>query len=182
MSLRLLSLTLLAASSCALVKGPPKDGECRANLRSVLALEHGFFQEHQRFSVHPAELGFSLPAGNRYLYRLAPEGPVTRRDGTPSPPPLESVGLGPDTLSRGVTAEWLDERLPPEVRATLGLHGACPACAITIGCVANLDADDDVDVWSISSDDRALPDGGLAPRGTALRHRDDQVGGVFWRR
>ena len=165
-----LLLSLLAG--CNLLHGPPKAGECQANLRTILSGEQDFHALHRRFTVHPAEVGFAPVPGNRYLYRFAPDGGLTRRDGRPSPPLAESVGIGPDTRARGTTAEWLEARLPPEVRASLGVEGACPACEVTVGCVANLDDDDAVDVWTISSRDRVL-DGGLTLRGTPFHHRDD---------
>jgi type IV pilus assembly protein PilA len=162
----------LLLGGCNLVRGPPRESECRANLRTILSGEQNLHAEQGRFSVHPAEVGFAPVPGNRYLYLFAPDGGLTRRDGLPSPPLLESVGIGPDTRTRGTTAEWLLARFPAEVRAALGVHGACPACSVTIACAANLDGDDDVDVWSIASEDRVL-DGGLAPRGTPVQHRRD---------
>lgn len=160
---------LASLSACNLVHGPPKDGECRSNLITIMANEQAYKAEHGRFTLHPAEVGFAPPPGNRYLYRFAPEGPVSRRDGTRGPPPSEAVGLGPDTRSRGVTAEWLDERLPKDLRAELGVRGTCPDCVLTVGCAGNIDDDDTVDVWSISSEDRPT-----ALRGSPLRHVDDR--------
>jgi hypothetical protein len=163
---------LLALGGCNLVRGPPKDGECRANLVGILSGEQNHFSVTGRFSLHPAEVGFAPVPGNRYLYLFAPDGGLTRRDGQPSPPLRESVGIGPDTRARGTTAEWLLARFPPELKAQLGLRGACPACSVTIGCIANLDDDDDVDLWTIASEDRVL-DGGLVRQGTPFRHLDD---------
>jgi type IV pilus assembly protein PilA len=154
---------------CALVKGPPKDGECRANLRTALSLQLSLKDNAQRFSEHPAEVGFAPTSGNRYLYLFSATGPVSRRDGQTSPPVDESVGIGPDTIKRGVKTEWLRDRLPPDVAEQLGVRGVCPDCDITIACVGNIDDDETVDVWSISSVDR--PNG---PRGTAIRHVNDR--------
>lgn len=164
---------MVLLSGCGLIKGPPKDGECRANLRTIASLELGHFEVTNTFSPHPAQVGFAPASGNRYLYLFAPDGGVTRRDGKPSPPPLESVGIGPDP-SRGSTVEWLLERMPPEVAAELGVHGACPDCSITIGCVGNIDDDDYVDVWSISTVERRDGAGFAIPQGTAYRHRNDR--------
>lgn len=163
----LLALALLA-SGCNLMKGPPRDHECRARLRTVIGLEQAFFSLHQRYSVHPAEVGFAPPPGNRYLYLFAPEGDVTRRDGLASPPPQESVGVGPDGKRHDVSAEALRAKLPDAVRATLGLSGTCPACDVTVACVGDLDDDPAVDVWSISTRDRPG-----AARGTPLHHQKD---------
>jgi hypothetical protein len=161
-------VVLVALSGCNLVKGPPKDHECRARLRTIIGLENAYFSENQRYSVHPVEIGFAPPQGNRYLYLFASEGPLTRRDEIPSPPLAESVGYGPDTKKRGVLLEDLLLKMPAEVRASLGLRGECPQCDLTIACVGNLDDDPDVDVWSISTKDR--PD---AARGTPIHHLKD---------
>jgi hypothetical protein len=44
---------------------------------------------------------------------------------------------------------------------------------VVIGCAANLDDDDAVDVWTISSADRQLG-GAPVPRGTAFHHLSDK--------
>ncbi len=159
---------LALATGCNLVRGPPKDHECRATMRTIFGLQTAYYSRHQAYSPHPVVIGWAPSQGNRYLYLLDKEGDVTRRDGLPSPPLEESVGYGPDTKKRDVSVEELLPKLPAEVRALLGLEGTCPACDITVACVGNLDADDDVDVWSISTKDR--PD---APRGTPIHHRKD---------
>jgi hypothetical protein len=162
------SLTVCGGAACNLVKGPPRDHECRATLRTIVGLENAFYSEHQRYSVHPAEIGFAPSQGNRYLYLFAPDGPLTRRDELASPPLSESVGYGPDTRKRGVLLEDLLTKFPAEVKATLGLEGSCPGCNVTVGCIANLDDDADLDVWTISTRDRAE-----GPRGTPFHHLKD---------
>ncbi len=164
---------VVLVSGCALVKGPPRDGECRANLRTIMGGEVAFHEVTRRYTVHPHDVGFSPPPGNRYLYLFAPDGPLTLRDGKSMVDPALAVGLGPDTRSRGVTADWLLARFPADVRALLGIHGECPACQIVVGCVGNVDDDDAVDVWTISTEDRVLG-GKDVVRGTAYRHRNDK--------
>jgi type IV pilus assembly protein PilA len=167
-------LALLVCSACNMVNGPPKDGECRATLRTIMAAETGFYTEQHRFSPHPAEVGFALVPGNRYLYLFDREGEVTRRDGRPSPSPYASVGVGPDTRRRpGVTVENLREHIPPEVMALLGVTGECPRCEIVVGCAGNIDADPTIDVWTISSADREF-NGVSVSRGTPFHHVNDR--------
>lgn len=159
---------LVLLSGCNLVKGPPRDHECRARLRTIIGLQNAHYAEQKKYSVHPVEIGFAPPQGNRYLYLLSGEGPLTRRDELPSPPLPQSVGYGPDTRRHQVLLEDLLGKLPKDLRATVGLEGACPDCNITIACVGNLDADADVDVWTISTRDRPG-----AARGTPLHHLED---------
>ena len=151
-----------------MVKGPPRDHECRAALRTIIGLQNAHFATHRRYSIHPVEIGFAPSQGNRYLYLFAPEGPLTRRDELASPPLAESVGYGPDTKKRKVLLEDLLVAMPAEVKASLGLSGTCPDCQLTVGCVGNLDDDPAVDVWSISTADRPG-----APRGTPIHHVKD---------
>ena len=109
------SLVLLLAG-CNLVKGPPRDHECRARLRTIIGLENAYYSEAQRYSVHPVEIGFAPPQGNRYLYVFDKTGPLTRRDEVPSPPLAESVGYGPDTRRHHVLLEDLLTKLPADLR------------------------------------------------------------------
>lgn len=165
---RLLWLLVFVSTGCNLVKGPPRDHECRSTLRSIMGLQFAFYSQHQRYSVHPVEVGFAPGQGNRYLYLFAGEGPLTRRDELASPPLGESVGYGPDSKRRNVLLEDLLGKLPAELRATVGLAGTCPACELTVACVGNLDDDPEVDVWTISTKDR--PE---AARGTPIHHLKD---------
>lgn len=164
---------LMTLSACNLVHGPPRDGECRANLRTILAGEVGVYSEQHRYTTHPAEVGFAPTPGNRYLYLFAGQGEVTRRDALKSPPLNESIGIGPDTRERKVTAEWLRERFPSALTRELGVRGECPQCEVVIGCAGNIDDDDTVDVWSISSADRVI-EGTAVSKGTPYRHLNDR--------
>lgn len=161
-------LFMLVLSGCNLVNGPRRDHECRSTLRSIMGLEFAFHSQQLRYTTHPHELGFAPSTGNRYLYLFDQVGAVTRRDELPSPSPAASVGYGPDTRKRGVTVESLLPRFPPQALAMLGLEGDCPDCQLTVGCIADLDDDAQVDVWTISSKDRTG-----AVRGTPLRFVSD---------
>ena len=168
------SVALLAATGCNLVRGPPRESECRGNLRTIAAKQLALMEARGVYSTHPAQVGFAPAPGNRYLYLFDREGAVARRDDRPSPPLDESVGIGPDTRARGVTVEWLRARLPADVAAQLGLSGTCPACDVTVACVGNIDDDDTVDVWSLSTKDRVLPSGETVTQGLPWRHVNDR--------
>jgi type IV pilus assembly protein PilA len=161
-------LVTLVISGCNMVRGPRRDHECRSTLRSIMVAEFAFHSVQYRYTVHPHELGFAPSPGNRYAYVFDKVGDVTRRDEKPSPSPETSVGYGPDTEKRSITVEDLVPKLPPEVRATLGLEGTCPDCQLTVACVGNLDDDPAVDVWTIATKDRPG-----ANRGTPLRLTSD---------
>lgn len=160
--------TMAFTTGCNLLHGPPRDHECRATLRSIVGLEFAFYSQQQRYSVHPAEIGFAPSTGNRYLYLFSSTGDLTRRDDLPSPPLSEAVGYGPDTRKRDVVLEVLLKGLPTEFRSMAGLQGACPACELTVLCAGNVDDDPDLDVWTISTGDRPG-----AARGTPIHHLVD---------
>jgi type IV pilus assembly protein PilA len=47
-----------------------KQGEAKANLKSMFTAERAFFQEKDRYSSYLNEIGFSPERANRYAYRL----------------------------------------------------------------------------------------------------------------
>lgn len=164
----LLCLTLVTSAGCNMLKGPPRDHECRSTLRQIIGLQNAYFSERKKYSIHPVEIGWAPSQGNRYLYLFASEGPLTRRDELVSPPLAESVGYGPDTKKRGVLLEDLLIKFPPELMTQLGIEGTCPECNVTLGCIGNVDDDAELDVWTISTKDR--PE---AARGTPVHHLKD---------
>lgn len=82
---------------------------------------------------------------------------------------LSATKLDPEELAR-------IKRELPAVLAEVkpGLSGTCPDCSVTVACVSNLDGDDDLDLWSISTADRTL--GGVnVERGEVHPHLDDTL-------
>jgi hypothetical protein len=54
-----------------------------------------------------------------------------------------------------------------------GMLGECPECDITMACAGNLDGDDTLDVWTISTGERTLPNDTIIPPGEVFHHVDD---------
>src|SRR5262249_13590159 len=48
-----------------------KQGEAKANLKSMFTAERSFYQEKDRYSPLVDEIGFSPERANRYVYRLS---------------------------------------------------------------------------------------------------------------
>ena len=46
-------------------------------------------------------------------------------------------------------------------------------CGVTMVCVGNIDSDDTLDVWSVSTIDRTSPDGVPIAAGTPFQHTND---------
>jgi type IV pilus assembly protein PilA len=143
-----------------------KQSECKANLKGAFTALKSYEMEKGAFSVHPAEVGFSPERGNRYLYAFSAGGPIAANGGAPA---ADAEGVGADTLRfPDVSNEALRAGIPAALRATLGVQGMCPECAVTVACAGNIDNDTTVDVWSISTGDRPG-----APAGTPFNDVDD---------
>ncbi len=131
-----------------------KQSECKMNLKAAYTAEKSYFMEKDSYDPRPAVVGFAPDKGNRYLYAFA-DG-----DGT-------SIGADPKVSPKNTNASLFDG-MPSRVRESLGVHGKCPDCSITIACAGNVDNDPAIDVWSVSTVDRPG-----APAGVPLQEYDD---------
>jgi Tfp pilus assembly protein PilE len=143
-----------------------KQSECKANLRAAFQAERAWFDAHERFSTSPAEVGFRPERRNRYLYRFDAKGP------------LDEVGIAIDPAVRGGAGRDLEAGLPPALRDLPGLRGSCPGCSVTITCVGDVDTDEDVDLWSVSTAARRSVSGQSVPPGQPFQHLDDVTNAV----
>jgi hypothetical protein len=131
-----------------------RQAACKTALKSAYTAERAWFDAHQQYTSSPKALGLDRPT--RELLRL---------DGTSA---LQLVGLAPEQWvgregQRAWTIEQLDEATPQAVKQALGVRGTCPDCAITLSCVTDLDDDDTVDVWTISTAVRTGREGPIGP-------------------
>lgn len=149
-----------------------KQGECKANLHAWYTAQRS--QEH--LSPKVKTQGFEPERGNRYAY-FSGRGLIEDRTGQ-EPQGGEGVeGYGVDTYRHSEQPPITLEQLPPDVVRELGLSGGqCPEgpdCAITAACASNLDKDDTLDVWTVSTTDRIGPDGKRCPAGELMHVVDD---------
>jgi type IV pilus assembly protein PilA len=130
-----------------------KQSEAKMNLKMAFTAEKSYFAEKDTFTLHPSDMGFSPERGNRYAYAFAFKGPIEPNTGMIS---KESVGVGIDTAKyKDASTEKSLERIPPELGEMIGMSGNCPAdCSITIVAAGNIDNDDTIDVWSVSTAER----------------------------
>lgn len=146
-----------------------RSSEARSNLRGAFAAEKAHFAEFDRYSPYIEEVGFLPELGNRYLYALAAEGALASRP--PGHSTEQHTGVHSDPR-HGLSDEALEAKVPDALWDEVGLSGECPKCDITIIAVSNLDKDDDIDLWSISTRDRVI-DGATVVAGTPHQHLDD---------
>jgi len=147
-----------------------KQSECRTNLRSfyvgqrAASFEGGYQREFSK-------AGFSPERGNRYAYFVA-AGPMENRSG-PEAQRLEGAqAIGVDTFKFKDARPITFEQLPPQVAQQAGLSGECPDCNITLVCAGNIDGDDTLDVWSISTGERTI-EGKSVAEGEPFQHVND---------
>ncbi len=129
-----------------------RQSECRTGLKTMHTALAAEFADAQRYSLDTAEQ--AAPRGGRYSWVLGVSG-----DGTPR------VVAGRDGASQAQVAQAL--KLVP-----VGLRGECPSCTATLACVADLEDDEDADVWSVSTADRWTSYGEHVPPGTP--HNDQR--------
>lgn len=150
-----------------------KQSEVKTNLKAAYTSEAAYFLDQNAYSTSVEAVGFMPERGNRYLYLFSTEGELQPRN-APTMPPGAFTGIEPDTLRLGATnVEALERAIPRELWDEVGVSGKCPdACSITIVGASNLDADDTIDVWSVSTKARTL-DGQSVPAGRPHCHVDD---------
>ena len=134
-----------------------KQAECKMNLKSWYTAQKMYQVEHEAYEPTLARVGFAPERGNRYAY-LAGEGPMEARGEMQLEATEGAVAIGVDTFKYANQRPVSVTDLPPEVSGQLGLSGECPDCTITMACAGNIDNDDTLDVWVVSTGELDLKD------------------------
>lgn len=137
-----------------------KQMECKSNLKAAYTSERGFYAENNAYSTNIKEIGFSPERGNRYAYFLFDVGQMQDRTTARTDDGPAITGIGVDTFRYPDARPISASELPPvlgELKA--GVHGQCPQCSFVVVCAGNLDQDETLDVWSVSSADRTSKTG-----------------------
>ena len=125
--------------------------ECRHALKYVYQNQKSFFQEKDRYSENPRETGLSLEPGNRVVLVFS------RARSNAS---VASI-IGVDEKRRPeLSTAALLARLPAS--APVGVSGACPDCEMQAVCIS------EVQLWSVATFSRTLPDGGVIAAGVPI--------------
>lgn len=132
-----------------------KQAECKRQLSVLYVAQQAYYEKNQRFASSLAELGWQPEPGNRYAYFLSSEGSLfDRRQAATAGE--DDTGAAVDLVkwpqARPIEAADLPDRFGGGV--ALGLIGMCPDCELTMACAANLDGDETLDIWSISTAER----------------------------
>ena len=159
-----------------------KQSEAKANLKSMFTSEKAFFQERDRYSSLVDEVGFAPERNNRYAYFLAnastpQEDRATSVIATVSASTNVSISIDgfkyPDALS--TAANTISAGC---AGYTVGVTGTGPY-SFSGFAQGNIDSDDTLDKWSISTDSRVLTlvagscEGGNSPSGEPFNDLND---------
>src|SRR5678815_4245406 len=98
-----------------------------------MCIRDRFYAERDVYSENITELGL-LTSTQRYICVLGRSGDI--------------LGSAPNA---DALAAQLRSRVPD-----LGVTGKCPRCSATAACGANLDDDDEIDIWTISTVERTV--------------------------
>ena len=138
-----------------------KQMECQKTLALLHGAQSRFYEKQKRYTTKLSELDWQPPRG-RDILRLSPEGP------------LEEVGQTIDEVKfPSLHSKAIDDKVPKVLRGEVGVRGDCPACSITMLCATELDGDDEVDVWTVSTIERIGSRGEKIPGGIPWCELDD---------
>lgn len=151
-----------------------KQAEVKTNLKAAFVAEKHFELENERYSEVVEEISFAPAAGNLYLYAFSAEPRLAVAGSFDPQVGVTHTGIAADARrAPAMSLEVLRRATPAALWEDVGLRGTCPKrCVLTVVAGANLDADDTIDLWSVSTADRTL-DGVTVPAGTPFNHVDD---------
>lgn len=148
-----------------------RQSEAKYNLKSAFSAERAYFAEKDEYSEEIEKIAFRPERANRYLYVFKAGGEVL----VPGDPPGGAHGILAADAARYQDVRPADylAAIPPALMAEAGVHGKCPDdCYVTVIAVGNADKDSDLDVWSISTQNRTFG-GESVPAGQPFNHLDD---------
>jgi type IV pilus assembly protein PilA len=167
-----------------------KQGEAKANLKSLFTAQRSYFQEKDRYVETINDLGFGPERSNRYAYwagggtwqdrstlsvvSAATDSNITvdsfKYPGAATNP--APAGLG------GIVYARNDQADPGSPGVTAG--NVCPLCNFQGQATGNIDTDATIDTWFVSSKDASVNDScgntdTAAPAGTPFNTNNDVI-------
>ena len=144
-----------------------KQSEAKANLKAMFTAQKDFSAEKDRFSSLAGEIGFAPERNNRYAYFVSGGGTQEDRTGTTAAPLPTDTSISYDKFKYGATGAFAValNTLPASAcsLANPGLDTATPP-NWTGMAQGQIDNDNTMDLWSISSATRSA---GTAPCASA---------------
>ena len=178
-----------------------KQSEAKTNLKGVFTGQRSYFGERDAYSPYVANIGFAPERGNRYYYRmaLAPLNAEVRGGAAianASPNTIDGIEVdtgrypgavaNPVPVPAGGAPNWQPPANNPSVPASASdsttTIAACPVCSFSSTADGNVDNDNTIDEWYVSSVDavvaggvcwEATPAGGNNPAGQPFNLNND---------
>jgi type IV pilus assembly protein PilA len=157
-------LSAIATVRFARSQARSKQAEATANLKAMFAAEKAFYAEKGKFSDKVGEIGFSPERNNRYAYFAGAGGTTTTRTAATEVPRAGGIDTGVEFDSfkyTDVTVFPLTINSPPGAIVCSG--SALPGLDVntatpmwTGAAVGQIDNDEALDFWSISTGNRIL--------------------------
>lgn len=141
-------------------------------LKTLLTDRRQAFAEQHLFDTSVESLRFQPEFANRYVYVFSASGAAQDRTQAPDGG-MHTILLADTRASSRPDNARILAGVPPEVLASAGVEGTCPACELTIVAAGNLDEDTTIDVWSISTKARTI-NGDEVPADVPFNHVNDR--------
>lgn len=142
-------LAAIAIPSFMKFQARAKQAECKMNLKSAYTAQRAYFAEHNAWGQTAEDIGFEPGMKTRFAYRISPQSVL------------------PATIPGALSAEVLEGAYPKHLVEQLGSTDV-----LTMACAGNVDQDDGIDVWSISSEQRTV-EGEVIPAGEPFNEVSD---------
>ncbi len=136
-----------------------KQSEAKANLKASFTAMKAYFQEKDKYSTLVQDIGFVPERNNRFAYFFNSANVVlSNRSGAVETYAGGETGIGVDVF-KGYAAIGYASSPCTGVGMTDAAQWADTAGALqyTVFAIGNVDADPDLDVWSISTGSRSFP-------------------------
>jgi type IV pilus assembly protein PilA len=139
-------LSAIAIPNFVKFQARSKQSEVKAGMRAIFTSQKAYYQEHTTFTNYAAAVGFAPERGNRYSYDLG-GGQLSDRSTSVETTYVTENGIGADTFKYG-SSDSFSASMPSSVVATVNVGNTGNFTATAAG---NVDNDNDIDQWSISS-------------------------------
>src|SRR5262249_34668071 len=171
-----------------------KQSEAKTNLKAIFTGQRSFFGERDAYSPVAANIGFAPERGNRYAYILDDVACVwqVRNAGAINPANANAEtciqadagrypNANPTPAALGVAPAYIAPANNPNMPvgfnyASTGLAN-CPVCSFSASATGNVDNDNTLDSWYVSSADATV---GAGPCTEATPAGGNNPGGQPW--
>lgn len=130
-----------------------KQGECKTMLRSAMtSLQSRQAEGGDLTTLNLGELGLS--EASRYVY-------------------FGGTRAGERVVGSRVKGDIDELQVRTLEQTAIGITGECPRCFLTLACAGDIDSDERLDIWSVSTGPRQTNEGELVTPGEVFHHLDD---------